>query len=114
MTQEDQDRLIGQTHREHREAKQKLAALQTKARNLGERLVQIGNVLRDTPENLIFAGKAYDAARFAFVLPTPVKVEELVDLQNLLPLTDEIREMVIKVDRLRQDLIRLEGVDPER
>ncbi len=107
MTQEEQDRLIGQTHREHSEAKQKLAALQTKARNLGERLVQIGTVLSNNPENLIFAGKPYDAARFALVLPAPVKVEELADFQNLLPLTQDIREMVIKVDRLRQDLVRL-------
>ncbi len=112
MTQEDQDKIVGQTRREYREAKQELAALTSKARKLGERMVQIGNVLTNAPENLIFHGESHDGRFSPILQPMPV-VEEFRELQTLLPFTNHIRETLIKVDKLRQELTRLEGEDPE-
>ncbi len=114
MTQEDQDRIVGQTRREYREAKQELAAaaLTSKARKLGERMVQIGSVLTSAPENLIFDGESHDGRFSPILQPMPV-VGEFREIQSLLPLTNQIRDTVIRIDKLRQDLIRLEGEDPE-
>jgi hypothetical protein len=112
MTQEDKDKIVGQTRREYREAKQELAALRTKARKLGERMAQVGNLLVNLPEYLIFHGASHDARFSPAIQPLPI-AGEFAETQNLLPLTDQIREMVIKVDKLRKELTRLEGEDPE-
>ena len=112
MTQEDQDRIVGQTRREYREAKQELAALTSKARKLGDRMVQIGSVLTSAPENLIFDGESHDGRFSPILQPMPV-VGEFREIQSLLPLTNQIRDTVIRIDKLRQDLTRLEGEDPE-
>jgi hypothetical protein len=112
MTQEDKDKIVGQTRREYRDAKQELAALKTKTRKLGERLVQVGSVLTSAPENLIFNREGHDP-RFQPILDPIVTVEEFAEVQNLLPLTNKIRDIVLKVDKLRRELTQLEGEDPE-
>jgi site-specific recombinase XerC len=112
MTQEDQDRIIGQTRREHREAKQQLAALRSKVRKLGERMVQIGNALETDPENLLFHGEPHDP-RFQTRSHLLMNANEFADVQNLLGITNQIRDGVPRVEKLRKELIRLEGEDPE-
>ena len=96
MTQEDKDRILGQADREYRDAKQELAALKTKMRKLGERLVQVGHVLTNAPENLIFNGQEHDL-QFQSLLNPIATVEEFAEVQNLLlPLTNKIRDMVLR------------------
>ena len=111
MTQEDKDKITGQTRREYREAKQELAALQSKARKLGERMVQVGRILVDHPENLIFAHESHDP-RFQARIELMNK-GELAEAEELLPLTNQIREAILRIGNLRQEVTRLEGEDPE-
>jgi len=111
MTQDDKDKITGQTRREYREAKQELAALKSMARKLGERMVQIGRILTDQPEDLIFDGESHDPCFRARI--DLMNTGELAEAQNLLPLTNQIRETILPVDRLRQEVARLEGEDPE-
>lgn len=110
MSQEENDRLIGQYRREYREAQQALDALKKQATKLGDRLSKVGHVLMSAPESLIFAGQSHDG-RFVNIIEL-ANVQEF-DNMNLLGMTNNIREHILKADKLRQELIRLEGVDPE-
>jgi hypothetical protein len=109
MSQEEKDQLIGRTRREYREAKQALETLKAQASKLGDRLSKVGHVLRGTPEALIFAGESHDG-RFVNIIEL-ANVHEF-DNMNLLGMTNSIRDSILKVEKLREDLIRLEGVDP--
>jgi hypothetical protein len=111
MSQEDQDKVIGQTRREYREAKNALAALRKDASSLGNRLTKVGHVLVSSPESLIFAGQSHDG-RFRTMIDPVLNVDEFSNM-NLLVLTNRIRDGVVNVEKLRQALIRLEGEDPE-
>ncbi len=111
MTQEDKDRIVGQTRREYREAKQTLAALRKQASTLGDRMSKVGHMLASEPENLIFAGQGHDG-RFQPRIEI-LNVSEFSEVLNLLGMTNNIRESILKVEKLRQELIRLEGEDPE-
>jgi hypothetical protein len=112
MTQEDEDKIAGQTRREYREAKHELAALQSKARKLGERMTQVGNLLANAPETLTFNQESHDP-RFQPALNPLATTGEFAEVHNLLPLTNQIRAAILRVDKLRQELTRLEGEDPE-
>jgi DNA anti-recombination protein RmuC len=111
MTQDDQDKIIDQSRREYREAKQTLAALKKKAATLGDRMSQVGHVLSSEPENLLFAGQSHEG-RFRNRIGL-VNVGEFREVQNLLQMTNEIRETALRVDKLRRGLTLLEGDDPE-
>jgi len=115
MTENDRDAIAGRARREYREAKQQLAALQTEARNIGEMLSEVGKLLTQKPESIVFSGQSYDS-RFSpgssrlfedshFASATPEKLRHLAN---------EVRQMILKVGRLREDVMRLEGEDPER
>ena len=110
MTQDDQDK-IDQSRREYREAKQTLAALKKKAAALGDRMSQVGHVLSSEPENLLFAGHSHEG-RFRNRIEL-VNVGEFREVQNLLQMTNEIRETALRVDKLRRGLTLLDGDDPE-
>ena len=110
MTQDDQDK-IDQSRREYREAKQTLAALKKKAAALGDRMSQVGHGLSSEPENLLFAGHSHEG-RFRNRIEL-VNVGEFREVQNLLQMTNEIRETALRVDKLRRGLTLLDGDDPE-
>jgi hypothetical protein len=110
MSEEEKDRLIGQTRREYREAKQALDALKKQAAKLGDRLSKVGNVLMSAPESLIFGGQSHDG-RFHNTIEL-ANIQEF-DNMGLFVVTNNIRDNIVKVEKLRQDLIRLEGEDPE-
>ena len=112
MTQDDKDKLAGKTRREYREAKHELAALQSKARKLGERMTQVGNLLANAPETLIFNQESHDP-RFQPALHPLTTSGDFAELHELPSLTNQIRAAILKVDKLRQELTLLEGEDPE-
>jgi len=114
MTEQDRDAIAGRTRREYREAKQQLAALRAKARSTGELLSAIGKSLIDQPESVVFSGQSidtrfpgssrlYEDSHFADVIPAA--------LRNL---TNDIRQTIIKAQRLRDDVAKMEGEDPEK
>jgi hypothetical protein len=112
VTAEDMDKEAGRTRREYQEAKKELAALKGKVRRLGERMQEIGKILANEPENLIFVHESHEP-RFQSKLQQLPNTEEFVQVQHLLPLTNEIRDCILKVARLREEVTRLEGQDPE-
>jgi uncharacterized protein YukE len=112
MTPAEMDAEAGRTRREYSEAKKELAALQSKARRLGERMQEIGRILATEPENLIFVRGSHDP-RFQSKIEKLPTTEEFSEMQNLLQLTDEIRDHITKIAKLRQEVNRLEGQDPE-
>lgn len=115
MTENDRDAIAGRARREYRETKQQLAALQTEARNIGELLSEVGKLLTHKPEGIVFSGQSYDS-RFS---PGSSRLLEDSHFASAAPeklrhLADEIRKTILKVGRLRDDITRLEGEDPER
>jgi len=115
MTQEDKDKIVGQTRREYREAKQELAALQTKAHKLGELLAEIADVLVKRPSSLIFENQGHDG-RFTMGTSEPLTDAAFADITaaKLRALGDSIRSQIIKTGDLRKRLTDLEGEDPEK
>lgn len=114
MTEQDVDAIAGRTRREYREAKQQVAALRTKARSTGEFLSELGKSLIDHPESVVFSGQSidtrfssssrlYEDSHFADIIPAA--------LRNL---TNDIRQTMIKALRLRDEVAKMEGEDPEK
>jgi predicted trehalose synthase len=86
MSDEQQDAVIGRVLRELKEAKQKLARLRAEADRIGQALGRIGQTLVSNPQSLVFASGSIN-------VPTH---EELASLTN------DIRNTMQEVDRLKQ------------
>ena len=54
MTPEDQDAVIGRLVRERRDLRGKIAALETEAHSIGATLTYLGQLLRDSPDSIMF------------------------------------------------------------
>ena len=73
-------------------------------------MVQVGRALIDHPQNVTFVHESHDSRFNSQLLMTK---DEMSETQNLLQLTNQIRDAVVKVSNLRREVTRLEGEDPE-
>jgi hypothetical protein len=114
MTQEDKDKLTGQVRREYRETKQELAALNTKAAQIGENISRAAEALKNAPDSFIFEQQSHDG-RFQPYREWLFSEKQFTDFtaDNIKTLTSQIRDLTIKVGQLRTRVRELEGEDPE-
>jgi ABC-type Fe3+-hydroxamate transport system substrate-binding protein len=90
MSPEDKDALIGCAIRQKKEAEEKLAMLEAQAKKIGERLVQLGNLLRDRPQNVWFDAMS-TGTRYSVPGVTTFKPAD-ADGKMIVTLTDQIRD----------------------
>ena len=57
--QEDHDAVLRRTVREHREAKEREARLDTEAKNIAEAILRLGHALYHDPARVFFEGQAH-------------------------------------------------------
>src|ERR1039458_4292743 len=113
MTADQRDEEAGRVRREYSENDKNLAALKSKARRLGERLVQIGKILTSEPENLVFHREWSDTRFKPKQLDPPVSELELDEVRKFPELTSQIRETILRGQQLRDEVMRHEGQYPE-
>jgi hypothetical protein len=95
MTQTEKDAATGTLLREHKEAKQALALLESEARRLGEGLSEIGYALSNTPE-LVTIDQQPVVGIDAVVRQD--FSSSSVDTRRIAKLTDEIRRTRERLD----------------
>lgn len=89
MTQEDQDAVIGRVVRERRDLQTKAGALEAEAQNIGMMFAQLGQMLRDYPERVVFESHPAPAELLGKV---PVFKQADINSQKVLKLVDDLRE----------------------
>jgi hypothetical protein len=89
MTQEDQDAVIGRVVRERRELQAKLAALEVEAEKLGMMFQQLGQMLRDSPDMIVFENHPAPAEIGVHV---PLFKQASISAQPVIQLVDDLRE----------------------
>jgi hypothetical protein len=105
MSQDEQDLLAGRTMREKAEAKRKLDQLIAKAGQLGARLTALGEMLQQSPQNVMFEGIS---TNIKYVSPGAgsFRAHE-VNGKEIAELTTAIRDAMEEVDRVKQRAERL-------
>ncbi|SRR6266567_1282179 len=105
MTQEQQDAIIGRVLRERGEAERHLAALQAEAARLGAYFIKVGSMLDKHPETVFFEALSTNI-KYAGSNPQILQGSNL-SLEATVHTTNEIRDAMEKVERLRAECERL-------
>ena len=101
MTQEDQARIIGKTHIERNQNRDKMRALLQDASNIGSELEKAGKILQNQPWLLGFDNEEYFPANPQF--DEKLK-HEYFDGQRLLRLLQDIRSTRQAIKQANQTL----------
>jgi hypothetical protein len=115
MTQEDQDAIVGRTHRELRDVREKLEKLRAKARDLGDSFDTVTYHLRNHLEFLRLDGESADVrfvekgdSRYGSLsktIHTPKR--ETLEFAAVVAIRDEIRLHILEEKRLSQSLEKM-------
>ena len=104
MSQGEQDAVIGRMHRELKEAKTRLAALQHEAMTLAESFSQIGDALRRAPELVGLDGES----SFPISIAPPGRMitvnRGIFNADRFRDLTHDIRQTMLKINELADNL----------
>jgi hypothetical protein len=110
MTQGDQDAIVGKTVRELRDAREKLAKLQAKAKEFGQSFSNVSFHMQNSPELLRLEGESTDTRfvqgqryQYGGIEPHIPKKESL-SIDTVLQLRDEIRKTILEQERLAKSL----------
>jgi hypothetical protein len=104
MAQEDQDAVLRGTIREHREAKEREARLDTEAKRIAEAILRLGHALYHDPARVFFEGQAHTPH---FLGDGLFRDSDYPNLEQIKRLTAELRELGEKRLRLAEQLERL-------
>ena len=98
MTDQEQYQIIGKVVSDHEKAKKRLAALLVKAKDLGEDLSAVGNVLRQNADCQV-DGDAFQIKNRNSGKSTTVTW----------PTGDELRQLILDIDTTRTAIASLEA-----
>jgi len=106
MAQEDYDAVLRGTVREHREAKEREARLDTKAKHIAEAILRLGHALYHDPARVFFEGQVHTPH---FLGAGLFRDSDYPNVDQIKRLTAELRELGEKRIGLAERLERLGG-----
>ena len=115
MTQDDQDAIIGKAHRDFRETKTKLAALEARGKEIAQAAHNLGDYIVD-PTRVIVAseGESVVVAGLRNPLLFGTEMAKLLSQEYVRQYITEHRATKQRLGALRQQLINLGQGDPEK
>jgi hypothetical protein len=90
MTQEDHDAVLKSTVREHREAEEHEARLDTEAKHIAEAILRLGHALYHDPARVFFEGQAHTPH---FLGDSLFRDSDYPNVNQIRRLTAELREL---------------------
>jgi hypothetical protein len=105
MTEQDRDAEIGRVLREKKQAEHDLEVMASRARKLGETLAQLGAMLQQQPQHVVFENVSTNI-KYARPNAPLFKVAEISG-QQIADLTSQLRDQMEKVEGLREQASRL-------
>jgi len=106
MAREDQDAVLRRTVREHREAKEHEARLDTEAKHIAEAILRLGHALYHDPARVFFEGQVHTPH---FLGAGLFRDSDYPNVDQIKRLTAELRELGEKRIGLAERLERLGG-----
>lgn len=107
MTQEQQDALLGASMREFDSLGKEIGTLRGETERIASKLLAAAHILEVQPENLIFDRESHDMRFHSQQTFNPRDF----DAKRILEITNEIREKIVRRDRLRNTLQQM-GMNP--
>jgi len=105
MTDEQKLATVGRVLTEKKEAEQHLAALESEASKLGNKFKELGSLLQSSPHNVLFDNVSINI-KYAHPSMSSFQVHQ-IDGNKIVALTNDIRDTMEKVERLRESASRL-------
>ena len=109
MAQEDHDAGLRRTVREHREAKEREARLDTEAKHIAEAILRLGHALYHDPARVFFEGQVHTPHFLGAGLSGLFRDSDYPNVDQIKRLTAELRELGERRIGLAERLERLGG-----
>ena len=106
MSEQEKHELIGRVFSESKQTERDLQMLKAKAIDIGEKMIFIGNQLREYPEHLGFKGEPYSTIFSGKIVQ--INKDVLPDFNTLNNLCKEIRNLTVRLQELEEQKKRFE------